>query len=533
MNEIKQIDITPSTTIYSTFKRYNYKPVSAIAEFLDNSTQSYINNKNRFGNISPVVYIIYDATPNNESLKIVDNCFGIDEINLQRVLKLNELPKDTKGRNEFGMGLKTSAFWFGDRLEILTKHIDSNKTVELILDLDDIKDGSHTVIPTYYDDGYYNDFYKKEIKSNKNFYFGTTITIKRLSRKITDKTLKKLCKILASKYRDDINHNNLTIKIIKNLKINDRGRQLNLIYNCFKPNDKDEFMLINSFDEVLKLEFKYLDFKKNEKNKEIKIDIDFNFDFNNYNYKVNGVIGILEKGSRDEAGLSLIRRGRTIKGDEDNAYKPKEIFGNSGSFEFQRIYGWLNLDDFPVTFSKDDFEWSDGLEEIFLENLKKNLKNEEFDIIKLAKTIRYNDTTPVEVKKIFNKDSLEMMETDLSNNKMFREVKTEYDLSKDDNNFKITDIYGDVYNFKVILEMKKENENNWLIIEKISNDNFLLFINFKHKFFNPFNENENMVRTQIIKFCVYFAYAEIKHNKSCVLSNELRNVMNELFEKEK
>ncbi len=55
----REIDITPSTSIYTIFKNFNYKPVDAIAEFIDNSTQSYKDQKNLLVNHVPIIFIVW------------------------------------------------------------------------------------------------------------------------------------------------------------------------------------------------------------------------------------------------------------------------------------------------------------------------------------------------------------------------------------------------------------------------------------------------------------------------------------------
>ena len=40
----KSINIRPTTSVYATYKNIRYDPWTAIAEFVDNSTQSYYDN---------------------------------------------------------------------------------------------------------------------------------------------------------------------------------------------------------------------------------------------------------------------------------------------------------------------------------------------------------------------------------------------------------------------------------------------------------------------------------------------------------
>ncbi len=41
----KKINIRPTSSVYATYKRLSYQPWTAIAEFVDNSTQSFYDHK--------------------------------------------------------------------------------------------------------------------------------------------------------------------------------------------------------------------------------------------------------------------------------------------------------------------------------------------------------------------------------------------------------------------------------------------------------------------------------------------------------
>jgi len=86
---------------------------------------------------------------------------------------------------------------------------------------------------------------------------------------------------------------------------------------------------------------------------------------------VTGWICILGEGQRgrERAGFDLYRRGRVIMG-RPLGYRPQTIFGEArNDLLNQRLYGQLNLDDFPVNHLKDDFLW-DGREDDFQQKLK-------------------------------------------------------------------------------------------------------------------------------------------------------------------
>jgi hypothetical protein len=85
--------------------------------------------------------------------------------------------------------------------------------------------------------------------------------------------------------------------------------------------------------------------------------------------RISGFAGIREKASRDHAGFALFRRGRVVVGSEDDTYRPKDIFGSSGGFEYQRLFGELHLQGFDVSHTKDAIQWGDSEDE-FLYRLK-------------------------------------------------------------------------------------------------------------------------------------------------------------------
>ena len=58
------------------------------------------------------MHIEYDFE--NNVLKISDDAFGMEVDDFVRAVKVDSPPESKDGRNEFGMGLKTAASWFGN-----------------------------------------------------------------------------------------------------------------------------------------------------------------------------------------------------------------------------------------------------------------------------------------------------------------------------------------------------------------------------------------------------------------------------------
>ena len=85
---------------------------------------------------------------------------------------------------------------------------------------------------------------------------------------------------------------------------------------------------------------------------------------------------MLEKGSRRDAGFSIIRSNRVITGWPDS-YRPETIFGEqeggSNNLVNQRLFGELILEGFEVSHTKDQILFDDGEQEELELNLKKQL----------------------------------------------------------------------------------------------------------------------------------------------------------------
>ena len=109
------LNIQPKASILSVFSRLSYRPWYAIAEFVDNSTQSYISHADILDNSDDfeklIVKVKYNADDN--TLRITDNAYGMELDRFKDAILLDSKNESQSGRNEFGMGLKTAASWFG------------------------------------------------------------------------------------------------------------------------------------------------------------------------------------------------------------------------------------------------------------------------------------------------------------------------------------------------------------------------------------------------------------------------------------
>ena len=75
-------------SIVSRYKDLNYKLWYAIAEFIDNSTQSYFDNESEIKKVKNEKLDVSISLENGKSLIIIDNAFGMDDDDLKDLLIL-------------------------------------------------------------------------------------------------------------------------------------------------------------------------------------------------------------------------------------------------------------------------------------------------------------------------------------------------------------------------------------------------------------------------------------------------------------
>src|SRR6476661_8533612 len=114
--------IGPSA-IYA-YSRLNYTMWYALAEFIDNSTQSRLNYGGVIDEVladegrTLEVEIVYNKLQREISIR--DNSIGMTKDDLIAALKIARPTRDSTGRSKYGLGLKTAACWIGRRWAVTT-----------------------------------------------------------------------------------------------------------------------------------------------------------------------------------------------------------------------------------------------------------------------------------------------------------------------------------------------------------------------------------------------------------------------------
>lgn len=514
----KKINIRPTTGVYATYKNIKYDPWTAIAEFVDNSTQSYYDHKAKLcalpGWDSLKVEIIYEKNASTgDKLVIRDNAHGMNFKDFQRAIILDS-PPAVATRSEFGMGLKTAACWFGVNWSVESTELGSGIKYYATVDVDALHKYKNEEIEV------------QETECPKSEH-GTTITIWNLNRTIAGRQIAKTKDQLRGMYRVDL-----------------RSEKISISYNGENL----------QFEEPAVLTEKLPDGSK----KVWKEKVNFTIPYKGRELTVKGFIAIRETASTSGAGFALIRKGRVIIGGYENAYRPEEIFEKPNSFVYQRLFGELRLDNWPVTQTKDAFDWYNGLEDELIERLKEVCK----EYKKKAKDYRVGKKTShdqvvtdlvdtfsqagvIEKPKIQTiKPAVAAATAEETNSGMAPlnppDATGEIVTENEQKDIIVEGATGKRISFKTKsgryvfnLYLKKDDQyQNWLFITPKANNEFDIEWNIRHPFFKPFIDEPAFLQV-MENFVFALALSEIESLRSSVdglvEAGSVRMRMNEIL----
>lgn len=318
-----------------SYKRLSYELWYALAEFVDNSTQSYFNNREALENafseerLGLEVRITYDKE--GQLLRVSDNAMGMSLEELRSALRIAFPPSVTSGRSEFGMGLKTAACWLGDMWKIRTKKLGCSTEYEVTFDVERVADGNVDV-PVV----------ERQVPANDHY---TIVEVWQLHQKLAGRTQGKAKEYLCSMYRADT---------------------------------RDGTLALYWGDELLTYDGR-LDLLKGRDGSEYRKDFTFSMKDGRV---VRGWGGVLNAGGRLKAGFAILRRGRVIQG-QPSSWRPASLFGSeqgSNDLVNQRLIGEIHLDNFYASHTKSQILWQ-GEE---LEDVEKALESEFADFRRIA-----------------------------------------------------------------------------------------------------------------------------------------------------
>lgn len=329
----------------SVLRHLNYKPWFAIAEFVDNSLQSFLANREALHRVDGTaqcrVHVRLEGDP--PRLTVRDNAAGIAASQYDRAFRPAEIPADRSGLSEFGMGMKSAACWFSPRWQVRTSALDESGEATVRFDIGRIVDESIEHI----------DVVPGPALPQAHF---TEIILEELYKPPVGSTVRKIKDHLAGIYRMFLRSGELE------LKFNDEV----LLYQT--PN-------ILAAPRHNAMQGQAYTWRK---------DIDFDFGLG---LRARGFAALRDRASTSEAGFALFRRRRLIEGSADEGYRPEAIFGKPNSYRYQRVFGELEVEGFDISHTKDGFRWDEN-EDPFLEALRDALDSDDLPLLEQAEHYR-------------------------------------------------------------------------------------------------------------------------------------------------
>src|SRR5687768_10554567 len=122
--ESNEAELSIGPSAIEAYSRLSYTMWYALAEFIDNSTQSRLNYDSIIDGVLEeekqplIVSITHNRT--KKEITIEDNSIGMTKDKLTEALKIANPTKDSRGRSQYGMGMKTAACWIGGKWTVTT-----------------------------------------------------------------------------------------------------------------------------------------------------------------------------------------------------------------------------------------------------------------------------------------------------------------------------------------------------------------------------------------------------------------------------
>lgn len=336
------MELTIGPESIGNYRRLSYTPWHAIAEFIDNSTQAYFNNRQELDAVFQQTgeCLEVNITYNREQgiLRIADTSIGMSYDDLDHAMHVAKPPMNATGRSRFGMGLKTAACWLGDQWVVSTKKLGETVEHRVTIDVDRIASGTGNLL-------------YEAIENRPATSHFTIVEINRMNRTFKGRTLGKIRQYLTSMYREDFRNGIL---------------KLTWDGDVLEWKDIDDQILKSASGQPYKMPFA----------------------FETSGKPVHGWVAILEPAGRAKAGFSIIHSGRVIMCPPE-AWRPTAIFGIDAPNDLvnQRLVGEIHLDEFGVSQAKDNILWRGDQEY----EVEKMLAEACTDYIATAKARRHGD----------------------------------------------------------------------------------------------------------------------------------------------
>jgi hypothetical protein len=298
--------------VFALFSAVDYKAWYALAEFVDNSVQSFLDRKTDLdavdGHLARLTVTIEPGTAAGGSIRVRDNAGGISTDRLDAAFQVATPPPDSSGLSVYGIGMKSAAAWFGDRFEVTTKAVNESIVRHVCMDFPSIIENQLETVEV------------QEAAAPPREHY-TELVLSKLHHPIQTSTHDKIRRHLASIYRSYI-----------------RADVLAIIYDGEPISYNDPEILVAPY-------FATPTAEPVEWRKRIDITLDSG-------ERIHGFAALRRTADTKSPGFALFRRDRVITGIEDDPWRPVEIFGQPNKFPAQRLFGELHLENVKVSYSK-------------------------------------------------------------------------------------------------------------------------------------------------------------------------------------
>jgi len=545
---IKSIPIDWESSGYSVLKNLDASILGMFCEFIDNSIQSYRDDKLLIQKFEPNFQLKVDLIYNGQEIIIKDNAGGIDSDDFERAMKPANKPKNKEGLNEFGIGMKYAAVWVSNEWVLKSKSYKENVERTVTFNYHDVVTENLKHLPTE----------EKNINDKSHY---TIVILRQLESRHTGRWQEKYLKSkLASIYRNFIRAGGPFYEdfIEDPIEIRYNGELLTFTEHNFlkAPWWKDIQIAQNENAQEKEWKWKF-PWRKIEINDE-ELTLEGEVRKISKIVEVTGFIGILPDGDhKGKNGFALFRRGRVIEG-IDSRVTPVPISTNSArSFKYIRMYGEIHFRNIDVSFNKSklsiDNETRNDIFAVLAEEIKKyEIDGDNFDMLQQADKHRVgfkiaNAKNAIELRRRHNLEKIELPELFEEKMKVQQDIaKTIIDESYDKqinklqseegkkilDNEKDIDVLIGTYIYKLKIHYITSDEITGLYTCSIINDHedkiINVGINLKHHLFTEFPDNikDNSKFNLIIEFVKCLAKSEVLASNGINKAKAVRHAFN-------
>lgn len=341
-----QISIRPGIGMLGLFPHMKYQPWYALGELVDNAIQSDASNRGFLRANDPGHRLVVDieiTKLDGGSITVRDNAAGIKKADWARAFRVAEPPSDASGLSQFGIGMKAACCWFAREWSVRTSTLGSPAMRTVSFDVPRIVEQRDETLEV------------DESAADPQSH-GTVIEMRNLYRPVQARTLGKIRDYLGGIYRQFLRDGDLVLTVNGELV---RFQEPGVLE---APRYNDPAGEVHRWRKSIDLHL-------------------------SSGRRVRGFVAIRSIGDSKSAGLALMYRRKVVTGSGEEFYKPPEIYKSGNSFESQRVFGELMMDDFDVTYTKDALVWYDEEEE-FIELLRAELDGEPWPLIRQAREYR-------------------------------------------------------------------------------------------------------------------------------------------------